>query len=248
VTVAFLMKKLFSNVVLPPFSLLMMAVCGLLVLRKRPRLGGALIWCSVLILTLLSTPIVAQCLLEALNVSQPFTAAAGKRAKAIVILGGGLRPQTPEFGDTPSTYTLERIRYGATLSKATGLPILVTGGAVLGRSSEAQVMTQVLQGEFGVLVRWQETQALDTEDNMKFAAQILKQERITNVILVTHDFHMLRSLAHCAAAGLTCIAAPVSSHGRGTGSWVYELPNAGALEQSALALHEMLGYLVLSLK
>ena len=53
-----------------------------------------------------------------------------KSAQAIVVLGGGLYFDTPEYGgDTVGGSTLERLRYAATIARKTNLPVLVTGGA-----------------------------------------------------------------------------------------------------------------------
>jgi len=130
------------------------------------------------------------------------------------------------------------------------LPVLVSGGAPSSPTPEADVMQRVLEREFGVAVRWKEERSLDTEDNLKYSAALLKAENIRTVILVTHDFHMLRALAYCEASGLSCIPAPVSLTGHAIDgqSWINGLPNAQSLDLSALALHEIFGYIALSLK
>jgi uncharacterized SAM-binding protein YcdF (DUF218 family) len=247
---SFLLKKFLTQLVVPPFNLLLAGIFGLLILKRWPRTGRALIWSSLLLVLALATPAVSELLVRMLDVAPTFDGASSKSAQAIVILGGGLRNNTPEVGDSPSRFTLDRIRYGAMLAKQTGLPVLVTGGAPSSVVPEAVVMKAVLEREFGVSVRWTEDRSLDTEDNFKFSAALLIPENIRTVVLVTHDLHMLRALAHCEASGLKCIPAPVSTSGRGTGegSWTYRLPNAQALEISATALHEFFGYAALSLK
>ena len=63
----------------------------------------------------------------------PVTLAQARSAQAIVILGGGVRRNAPEYGgDTVGRLTLDRVRYGAFVARATGLPVLVTGGVVRG--------------------------------------------------------------------------------------------------------------------
>jgi len=245
---AFLLKNILARLVLPPFSLLMLAIFGLLVIRRRPRLGPAIVWISIAGISLLATPAVSRLLLNSLSVAPSFDAEAGKSAQAIVILGGGLRRNTPEYGDTLSQLTMDRVRYGAKLARQTQLPILVTGGAIFGAPPEAEIMARTLEGEFNLPVRFVEVRSLDTEDNMKYSAVMLKPERIRKVILVTHDYHMLRALAHCKAADLVCVPAPVSLDGRGPTHWLYGWPSARALSKSVIALHEMIGYLVMSFR
>lgn len=242
---AFFLKKLITQLILPPFNLLVLAMLGLVLVKRWPRIGRVLTWSSLLIIFLLATPAVAGFLIRSLNVpvSDP---AANNSAQAIVILGGGLRLNTPEYGDTLGVYTLDRVRYGATLARKTQLPILLSGGVVFVPPAEAPVMAKALSDEFGVTARWIESESRDSEDNLTMSAAILKAEHIDTVLLVTHDFHMRRALKHCRFAGLNCIPAPVSFSGRGSGGlWIGQLPSAGALQTSALALHEIFGNLAL---
>jgi hypothetical protein len=44
---------------------------------------------------------------------------------------------------------------------------------------------------------------------------------------------------------LLCYSAPVSIGGHAGDSWIQQLPNANAMQISAMALHELLGNLVL---
>jgi uncharacterized SAM-binding protein YcdF (DUF218 family) len=95
-----------------------------------------------------------------------------KKAQAIVILGGGRRKgakEVPEYqGQDISATTMERLRLGARLAKATRLPILVTGGAPdrVGSKDipEAQLMAQVLEHELMVPVKWLEKEGLELID------------------------------------------------------------------------------------
>src|SRR5206468_2400197 len=136
---------------------LVVAVIGLLLLRRRPRLGRAIAAFGVVLLLVLSTPIVAILLVRALDDSPVIDIGAAKSAQAIVILGGGIRLNAAEYGgDTLNRLTLERVRYGARVARLTGLPILVTGGSVHGGQTEARLMQDALEHEFDVPVRWSE--------------------------------------------------------------------------------------------
>src|SRR4030095_2797202 len=89
-----------------------------------------------------------------------------RSAQAIVILGGGTRRDAPEYGgDTLGELTLERVRYGARVARLTGLPVLVTGGSVLGGETEAKLMRQSLEAEFSGGVRWAEDRSRNNHDN-----------------------------------------------------------------------------------
>jgi len=232
--------KVAMPLLLPPTGLVLLAVVALLLLRRWPRTATTTLWLSCLTLVLLSLPVVAQGLLAALN-APSLDAKARKSAQAVVILGGGLRRATPEYGDTLSSHALERTRYGAVLSKQVSLPILVTGGQVHGGTAEAEVMAKVLTDEFHASVRWIENRSRHTRENAQYSAALLNKDGIRTVLLVTHDYHMRRALAHCKEAGLICWPAPVSSRSTVSDSWIEQLPNASALSASSMYLHEVIG-------
>jgi uncharacterized SAM-binding protein YcdF (DUF218 family) len=163
--------------------------------------------------------------------------------EALVILGGGVRRNAAEFGgDTLGRLTLERVRYGARLARATRLPVLVSGGSVHGGTAEATLMKRVLQDEYNVEVHWSEERSRDTRSNALEAAAILLPAGIKRVILVTHAAHMPRASGEFASAGLQVIAAPTVIPGaRFTfGHPVELLPSLSALQGSYYALYELL--------
>jgi hypothetical protein len=108
-------------------------------------------------------PAVAVFLLRLLDSSPPLDIERARTAQAIVILGGGTRHNAAEYGgDTLGRLTLERVRYGARVARMTELPVLVSGGAPSGGESEAKLMQDALQREFGVPVRWVERSSART--------------------------------------------------------------------------------------
>jgi len=231
--------KILTSVVLPPMGLVWLAILSLLLLRRWPRTSIAALWLSLLSLLALSLPIVASGLLAAIN-SPALDTKTPKSAQAVMILGGGLRRATQEYGDTLSSHALERVRYGAKLAKELQLPVLVTGGQVYGGTPEADVMASVLR-EFDLTARWVENRARHTRENTIFSQAMLKQDGVRRVLIVTHDYHMRRAMAHCEAAGLDCLPAPVTSRSNVGDSWVEQLPNIGALRDSSLYIHEIAG-------
>ena len=96
---------------------------------------------------------------------------------------------------TLSAITLERVRYGARIARATDLPILVSGGAVRGAPPEALLMRNALVNEFAVPVRWMETRSRDTHENAVNSAEMLKADGVQRVILVGHSFDFPRTRA-----------------------------------------------------
>jgi uncharacterized SAM-binding protein YcdF (DUF218 family) len=240
----FLFTKVLVVLVMPPTSLLLLALFALLLIKRWPRTAHLALWCSISCLFLLSLPIVARGLVALLD-PPPLDTHAAKSAQAIVILGGGLLRDTPEYGDTLSSASLARTRYGVKLAKEFKLPILVTGGQVYGGRPEAELMAEALANEFGIPAHWIEKRSRNTAENARFSAALLQADKVHKVILVTDDTHMRRALAQCEAAGLLCYPAPVSISSHASDSWIQQLPNAVAMQTSAMALHELLGNLAL---
>ncbi len=237
-------KALLKAVILPPAGPLLVAIFGLALGRRFPRTGRALTVAGVASLLLLSLPIIAIFLLDRLEMYPPLDLAQAKSAQAIVILGGGVRRRAPEYGgDTLGPLTLERVRYGARVARQTALPVLVSGGVTFGETSEASLMRQSLEEEFGVPVRWIEPESRNTHENAVRSAEILRAEGIREVVLVAHEFDMERTRAEFAEEGIATVAAPTGIVPQGRRTWVDYIPSIGALNQSYYALYELLANL-----
>ena len=241
----FWLKALLKAVVLPPVGPLLVALAGLGLQKRLPRTGRALAFAGVSSLVLLSIPAFAILLLRCVDTHPPFEADRAKAAQAIVILGGGIRRNAPEYGgDTLGQLTLERVRYGARVARLTGLPVLVTGGAADGEETEARLMRDSLEQEFGVRVQWSEALSRNTHENAVRSADILRAAGIRTVVLVAHGFDMTRAGAEFAAEGIEIVAAPTVISARAPESWRDFVPSIGGLRASYYALYEILGNLV----
>jgi uncharacterized SAM-binding protein YcdF (DUF218 family) len=244
----FLWRKVLAALVLPPIGPLLLAIVGATLLRRRPRLGRALLWSGLGLLAALSTGVISHALLRLVDDSPPVTLAQARSAQAIVILGGGVRRSAPEYGgDTVGRLTLERVRYGAVVARATGLPVLVSGGSLRRSATEAAVMRESLEREFGVPVRWLEDRSRNTRENAQFSAARLEREGIKRVVLVAHGFDMRRARAEFTAAGLEVVPAPTFVPGERRYEPTDLIPSIGALQASYYALYELLANLVLQL-
>jgi len=239
------LRSLLKALVLPPTGPLLLAVLGLCMHRRLPRTGRAFAVAGVALLLVLSMPVVAVFLLRSVYSSPPLDVADARTAQAIVILGGGTRHNAAEYdGDTLGRLTLERVRYGARVARLTGLPVLVTGGSPSGGESEAKLMRDTLEREFGVPVRWAEDRSRNTHENAVRSAEILHAAGIHRVVLVGHGFDMPRASAEFADEGIETIKAPT-----GIPSWDLDaprmfVPSLYGLEGSHFALYEILANLV----
>jgi uncharacterized SAM-binding protein YcdF (DUF218 family) len=243
-------RKALGALVLPPTGPLLLALLGLALLGRRPRLGRALAWLGVAGLMVLSLPVVSHSLLRSLEPPALDLQRIGN-VQAIVILGGGVRRNAAEFGgETLGRLTLERVRYGALVARTTRLPVLVSGGSAYEGTAEATLMKRALEQEFNTEVRWAEERSRDTQSNAAESAAILLPAGIKRVILVAHGFDMPRASAEFASAGLQVTPAPtVLSGERYTFEHARELlPSISALQGSYYGLYELLAEAVRRLR
>jgi len=230
---------LVGQLLLPPTSLILVALAGVLLALWKRTTGLLLATASLALLLALSTPVVAVALVRTLE-PPPLAGAELARAQAIVILSGGRSRAAPEWGgDTVNAATLRRTRYGAQLARETGLPVLLSGGnpdrALL---PEARLMAPLLEREFGVAARWIEDASDTTAENAHRTAAILKAEGIGRVLLVTDAAHMPRALRIFSRTGLTPIAAATGYAGQRSFTPQQLMPNVEALWLSNLAIRE----------
>ena len=239
------LKAVVKALVLPPTGLLLVSALGLGVIARRPRIGRTLATVGVALLLAISVPVVADVLADFVDTSVPLQLARAGEAKAIVILGGGVRRNAPEYdGDTLGLLTLERVRYGARVARMTGLPILVTGGSVLGGEPEANLMRASLEGEFNVPVRWIEARSRTTHENAVLSAEVLRQAGIDRVVLVAHGVDMRRATAEFTAQGIQTIPAPTGKRGGAERTVLDFLPSMAGLQRSYVATYEIVANLV----
>ena len=242
-----LLSNLLAAALLPPLNFLLLAALGWMLLKRSPRLGKSLVTSSFALLYLLSSPLVADYLLGLLEKNiKPVQVEDMRRAEAIVILGGGVYRDAPEYGrDSAGALTLARLQYGAHLQRKTGLPILVTGGNPDGGLAEAQIMRQTLVDQFNVPVKWIEARAFNTAQNARYSAEILLPEGTKKVLVVSHAWHLPRARYAFEKVGMEFLPAPTrftKQHEPDTAYSPFDfIPNARALEKSYFALHEVIG-------
>jgi uncharacterized SAM-binding protein YcdF (DUF218 family) len=243
-----LTSKALALLITPPGVIVLVVVLGFLIQIKWTWLGNIVIAIATAALFALSLPFTGKQLLAALHQEyKPVSLTDAKRppAEAIVILGGGRYASAPEYdGDTVNEYSLERLRYGARLHRATGAPILVSGGSVFEEErAEAELMAAVLEQEFSIKPKWLETRSRNTYENATESQKILSEAGVRRVYLVTHAWHMPRAEWSFVHAGLNAVPAPMgfTTLTAGDRRTLGYFPSARGLYQSSLALRERLG-------
>ena len=167
---------------------------------------------------------------------------------AIVVLSGDIA-QTRQ-GIELGPLTLERMRKGAELYRATGLPILVTGGILSRRTSVpvAELMRAAYAEEFAITVRWVEADARDTRDNAERSAALLREAGIGRAFVISHAWHLPRALTAFERTGLSPVPMPVRLGPVPDGSFSDWIPSPRAALDSWYFLREWLGIAVYRLR
>ena len=248
-----MLKPLLTALLLPPLAPLLLALIGLLLAVKRKRAGLALVLFALALLWLLSCHGSAVWLSRSI-LPQVAPLAAGQlktgKVQAIVVLGGGVLPLAPEYGEAqPRAESAARLRYGLWLARQSGLPVAFTGG--LGwaahasqTESEAAVAGRVAQQDYGVALRWLEGNSRDTAENARLLAPLLKRDGVQRIALVTHAWHMPRSVAAFEKTGLVVLPAPMGFVLPDDNPLLEWLPSAQGLLASRQVLREWLGIAV----
>ncbi|MGF1547496.1 MAG: YdcF family protein [Thiotrichales bacterium] len=241
------LTRLVELLLLPPGGVVTLGVLALLMFGAGARRAAAGLWVlGVALLWLSSTPWFAFLLLDPLQDRYPTLAQVPADADSIIVLGGVSAAGATEFG-TPGTlidHGLMRARYAGYLARATGLPVITTGGDFGGREpSEALLAQAFLQRELGVATVYAETASQTTHENALYARDILTAKGLRRPLVVTQYWHMPRAMRSFESLGIEAIAAPVarvtrSSMERGAWQW---LPQLDALRHTRFALHEWLG-------
>ncbi|WP_234413714.1 YdcF family protein [Ideonella sp. A 288] len=233
-------------------------------LGRGRRIGWLPLLGSLLGLWMMSTLAVGNAAIDGLTRPPPpldlrALQAAGKGSgtpkTAILVLGGGRRERSPEYGAADLTpFGIERLRYGLWVARQTGWPVAFSGGvgfAARPGPTEAAIARRVAERDFGMNLRWTEDRSRDTHENARFSLDLMREQGIERVVLVTHAFHMSRALqgferAQLRTAGpaVQIVPAPVGVRGGdatlGLRDW---LPSAEGFTRSWLAMHEWVGRL-----
>lgn len=198
-------RAILKELVIPgslQFLLLTLAIGTLLLFRRKDggRAGRTLITCLVIFYLIFSIPIFAAPIVTAFTPSYAVqTAADARGATAIVVLSAGFDTYRSR-GDALDFTTREeapRLLEAVRVYRLLDHPwVIVTGGAVDGRMTQADHMARTLTG-LGVdgdrII--EEQRASDTREHALFVPPLLKEHDIRQFVLVTSRQHITRALA-----------------------------------------------------
>ncbi|HWK69740.1 MAG TPA: YdcF family protein [Burkholderiaceae bacterium] len=170
-------------------------------------------------------------------------------AQAIVVLGGSTANGRQNWFEPYDSNTASaRVDTAAVLYKAKRAPLIILSGAALeGNTSEAQMMASALrQEDIPDSAMVLENRSFTTHENALYTTQKLKERHIGQVLLVTSALHMPRAMAVFRKQGIDAIAAPsppqivVPDDSR----FSFWQPNMRALSASRSIVKEYVGLLV----
>jgi len=248
-----MLHTVLKTIVLPPTCFFVLLMLGWVLMKWRRAVGLFTLWMLLVVTYLTTTPFAAGELMAPL---QRYPAVnledSDPNVGAIVVLGAGVYfsapeywgPTAPPFGiDVADPLSLQRVTYAAYLSKATGLPILLSGGP--GDSTNdrtvARAMGVTLTRNFGLSARWLEEQSASTMENAQRSAEILHSQGIRKVYVVTHAWHMRRAMMAFDRVGLEAVPAPTAFVSRSGRQWRDFVPSAQASHLTYYGIYEWLG-------
>lgn len=241
------LKPILTALVLPPAGPLLLLLLALLVATRRKAFGLLLAFAALALAWASSTMGVALALSRVLL---PDTVAVQPQAlapvQAIVVLGGGVHPEAPEYGVAqPGPATLHRLRYGVWLARQTGKPLAFAGGvgwaaAGMHDATEGSVARRVLQEDYGLQPRWVDDSSRDTTENAARMAQLLPSAGVRHIALVTDATHMERAAAAFRAAGFQVVPAPTHFPVAGERTVLQWLPSSTGVDWNRQLVREWL--------
>lgn len=236
------LKPVLAALLLPPAGPLLLALLGVVLATRRRGAGLLLAAMGIFLALALSTNGVG--LLLARHLLPPQSPAAlpeVRKTQAVVVLGGGVLPEAPEYGAAqPNATTLARLRHGVRLVRQTGLPLAFAGGvgwasAGMDTDSEGAVARRVLDQEYGIGPRWVDDRSRDTAENARNMAALLLPQGVRRITLVTDAWHMPRAADEFRGAGFEVLPAPTGFPSRYARPLLEWLPSAhGVLTCRAL--------------
>lgn len=233
---AFFFYKLAGSLAAPPGLIVVILLLLAHQAFRRPRktLLGTELFLVALCLYLLSAPASSRRFVGPLENITP-SLPEGDRQAAVVVLAAGIR-ESDDGRRELKPHSLQRLVGGWELARERDWPLIV---------AEAMAEQLARWGFEGKILL--ENRSRTTWENLAQTAPLLKAEGITDIVIVTHAYHMKRALL-CAKKALpesTLHPWPVGHLAdRVRPSAPDWLPDAGALFQSMIALRERLGLFV----
>lgn len=197
----FLLYKFVGSLVVPPGCFIVaILIIAALAMRKprKPLIAGALCVLAVA-MYVMSSPVFAFFVNNPLEHAYEKPQLPPKGAKAaVVVLAGGSSVDADGKPFQPSAATMERLYAAVKLSKEqpSCTPLIFSGGDVYGRNkiTEAAVMkyaAKIMGCRAKIIL---EDKSRNTDENLKYCAEIVEELGLRHVVVVTNNFHIERAM------------------------------------------------------
>lgn len=236
-----------KSFLMPPGIFFFVLLLCLLLLNWRPKIARTIGLITLFTFYAFCTPKLVEILAKPLENYATLSLPNASQADAIVVLAGGRERQPEQWGgDYTAAVAMQRVHYGAELAKKLSLPMLASGGRLYPEeASEAELMAKAWREDYELNNVFTEDNSKTTWENAKYSALWLKQRGYSKVVLVTHAWHMQRSVWSYQQFGLEVIPAPVAGY-----RWQQRrplsglLPDGRALMQNTQLVNEYIGVML----
>ncbi|NJL22179.1 MAG: YdcF family protein [Leptolyngbyaceae cyanobacterium SM1_3_5] len=255
-------SKLLPLFVYPLGLACVLMLVALVTLWWRPRIATLSLAIALILLLVGGNGVAATYLLRSLE-WQNLPSNPLPNADAIVVLGGGVKPQIPPRPWVDVHEAGDRVLYGAQLFREGKAPFVIMSGGRIdwkgGGPSESADMAKIAIAlgvpESAIL---QDPTSLNTYENAVNVRKILQERGLRRILLVTSAMHMPRSLLIFAKQGIESIAAPTDfliteqdmrELSASTESTLLNwIPDADRLQQVSRAIKEYIGIVIYRLR
>lgn len=237
--------KFGASLLLPPgIFFVCFFVLALYLWRKKLKTVAVILLALTGIFYLLATDYVGNSLMGSLE--QVHEQSADPQGDVIIMLGGGATADTPNMGEEGNVSCGPASRLLATLELYHKLhvPVLLSGGQVYADSGREAVIAKRELMRLGIPESdiFIEPNSLNTRQNAKFSAEILREHGLSHPVLVTSAFHMERSVLNFAKEGFDVTPYPTDYRVNRQQIFHYNklMPSSAALDNSVVVLREKL--------
>lgn len=241
--------KFGASFILPPgIFIVLLLYLGINCWKKHKHQTALKIFIITLLLYFCSTGLVAQKLVGSLE--DEYNPPVYPTGDSIIMLGGGATLDAPDVSGTGELRSIpaNRLLTAVRLQQRLNVPILLSGGQVYKDSGKEAVIAKRILMDLGVPERkiLIEDKSLNTKQNAKFSAAILKDNELFEPILVTSAFHMKRAVLNFEQEDVHVTPYPTDYIESKHHVFHYNklMPSADALANTEMTLQENLRCLV----
>ena len=244
----FLIKKIISAFLLPPGCFIAILIgAGIWSIYRQRRSCGIFAITLGLLLWGMSLAPVSNYLIKGLE--SGVTIPARIQGDVIILLGGGVNDDARDLTGTgaPSDEMMARLVTAVRVQRRTGIPVIVSGGAIKETDTPESWIVQRFLQDLGVPPGriFIDDRSRDTGENARYSAELCARNGFRNPLLVTSAYHMKRSLLIFQRNRLAVTPLPASFRydSRNEITPYTFLPSFTDLAGTATALREHLGLL-----